>query len=181
MQVISAACDLVKPDGRTNKCGNESTAQLLKQQLDIAQEYISNGSNAAFFAQLQRREITAELYRIAGLVYVLRAASDLYGSSQEVVRLVDIALGLLTELGTFDRSFPLLIVACEAGSDAQRRQVLDLFGRTRTRYPLKGLLRTQKIVEASWTQDDLHLSNGINYHDKLTAVISSGTMFPLFS
>jgi hypothetical protein len=132
-------------------------------------------------AQREKIERLAELYRLAGLIYLLRAVMALPSSSPEVAKYVDLAFGILEGLDTCERAFPLFIIACEARCDGRRRQILDLISRTQDHRYSGSLVCARRIVEAAWAQDDLHPERNIDCGLKFTAVISSYMSLPMFT
>ena len=122
-----------------------------------------------------------ELYRLAALLYLNRAALKYSGHELKHRRLVEEALLLLGDLQVHQASWPLFIIACEAKTDAQRKEVLRLFPETAPRLYVKSSIDgLRHMVQTCWNQDDLHADRGLDYTTKLSAVISSSKFLPPF-
>lgn len=63
--------------------------------------------------------VTLELYRIASLIYLKRASRNFSARSPQIDAMAERAFAILGDLDTFNPSFPLMIVGCEAWSDKQ--------------------------------------------------------------
>ncbi|KAK5655541.1 hypothetical protein OQA88_5472 [Cercophora sp. LCS_1] len=96
-----------------------------------------------------------ELFRLAVLVYLNRAAEDALNSYKTTQKHVERAFSLITQMETCIRQFPLFIFGCEARSDDQRRAVLDLLSRTEKQQSSRSCNYVRIILQASWAQDDL--------------------------
>lgn len=116
-----------------------------------------------------------ELYRLAALIYLGRAA-DSFGqdSSSEWV---DNAFSILQRLETFAHPFPLLVFGLEATTDDQRLTLLELIGKTENSMSMRSLTSTRLMIQSIWVQDDL-ASKEICYMDRLSIALSSNEALP---
>ncbi|KAK1759971.1 fungal-specific transcription factor domain-containing protein [Echria macrotheca] len=99
--------------------------------------------------------LLAELYRVAAQIYLARVARGLPRSDPSAASLVTKGICLLSEIKTCERPWPLFVVALEAGTDEERRTVLDVFDATLPRRPLGNLALTKRMVLAGWVRQDL--------------------------
>ncbi|KAF2093945.1 hypothetical protein NA57DRAFT_80950 [Rhizodiscina lignyota] len=123
----------------------------------------------------------AELYRLAGLVYLYRAGRGMPANAPKVRNAVESGLSILATLNKLDRAFPFVILGCEARTDEERLVVLDLLRRNQAQKELGTSSRAHWFIQTSWAQDDLHTEKEVNYIRKLDAIISLGNAPPSFS
>lgn len=86
---------------------------------------------------------------------------------------------LLEGLETFNPTFPLLIVGCEARTDEKRIRILEHIERAMATSSLRGLHELRDILQQIWVQDDL-ADYELGYLDRLDAVITSYQIMPSF-
>ncbi|KAF1848900.1 uncharacterized protein K460DRAFT_364840 [Cucurbitaria berberidis CBS 394.84] len=98
---------------------------------------------------------TTELFKLAGLLYLKRASRNFSGISPHIDKLVQRAYLFFDDLGTCNLTFPLLIVGCEARTDAQRMRILEYIERATTSSSLKSLHALRNIFQQMWVQNDL--------------------------
>ncbi|KAJ5379882.1 uncharacterized protein N7496_002310 [Penicillium cataractarum] len=120
---------------------------------------------------------TVELFQLAALVYLNRAFGHIIGSETE--QRIERGFDILSRMTSCERQFPLLILSCEAWTDADRCTVLDLISRTEKRDSSRSLCLTKKLIQAVWIQDDLSQGQ-IEYTEKLSAIMSCCTILPTF-
>lgn len=126
-------------------------------------------------------EDIAELYRIAGLIYIRRAGKGLSSSSPKVRSIVEAGLKIGSRLQTCFRALPMFILGCEANTDRERLIILDLLRRTQACRTMASITGAQQFIEASWAQDDLRLGEDMDYIKRLDAVMSSSESVPSFA
>jgi hypothetical protein len=122
-----------------------------------------------------------ELFKLAGLIYLKRASRNFSGISPQIDTMVEKAYVLLDDLETFNPTFPLLIVGCEARTDKQRMRILEHIERAMTTSSLRSLHGLRNILQQIWVQDDLAIDYELDYLNKLDAVISSYQIIPSFA
>ncbi|CAI6341806.1 unnamed protein product [Periconia digitata] len=130
--------------------------------------------------KIQQTLDIAELWRLAGLIYLHRAGYNATTASASLQALTESASAVLTRLYTCERTFPLFIVACEARTDVQRATVLSLIDVTRSFYTPTNITRVHRFIERFWALDDLDVGQETTYSEKLTAVMSTGYALPAF-
>lgn len=183
MNLIAAICDLLIPASESSSLPIESSAQrslILKLRLEKLQQTVEDGDSQGISEQEKIRQI-AELYRLAGLVYLLCGPMRMATSSDEVTKKVDQGFAILEHLDTCERPFPLFIFACQARCDQRRRTVLELISRTQALHFSGSIDGVRDLVEAMWAQDDLHPEENIHFVAKATIVISSFPFMPVFT
>ncbi|PON20692.1 hypothetical protein TGAM01_v210477 [Trichoderma gamsii] len=131
------------------------------------------GSSTAWVA-------TIELFKLAALIYLRRASRNFSGSTPQIDAMIDKAHILLDDLGSFNPTFPLLIIGCEARTDEQRRRILRQIERAMATSSLRSLRELQSILQHIWVQDDLAVDYELDYLNKLDAVITSYQIMPSF-
>jgi hypothetical protein len=97
----------------------------------------------------------AELYRLAVLIYLYRAAKGESRGSATASRIISIAYGILERIGYCERPWPLFIIALEARSEDQRATVLDVLEQTLKRQPLGAMEVANRMIRDAWVQQDL--------------------------
>ncbi|EHK47828.1 hypothetical protein TRIATDRAFT_291123 [Trichoderma atroviride IMI 206040] len=123
---------------------------------------------------------TIELFKLAALIYLQRASRNFSGKSPQIDGMVDRAHILLDDLGSFNPTFPLLIIGCEARTDEQRMRILKQVERAMKTSSLRSLRELQSILQHIWVQDDLAVDYELDYLNRLDAVITSYQIMPSF-
>lgn len=124
----------------------------------------------------------AELYRLAGLLYLYRSARKLPPTSPRVVNVMKVALAIVGSVESCSRHvFPLAIIGAEARSDDDRLVILNLISRTQERYNGSSIHRAQRFIEACWAQEDLHDGQVLDYRKKLDSIMTSSENLPTFA
>lgn len=154
----------------------ERRLKFARQELDV--EILDDIEHPT---QEQNLRDIAELYRLAGLIYLHRAAKKTPISHSSVMKFVKDAYEILERLETCERGFPLFIVACEARTDTQRGEILRILANTQKVLKVGNIIRIQRLVERLWTQDDLDSENQLDYSLKVTAILSTSGALPAFS
>lgn len=123
---------------------------------------------------------TIEFFKLAALIYLQRASRNFSGLSPQIDAMVDKAHMLLDDLGSFNPTFPLLIIGCEARTDEQRMRILKQIERATKTSSLRSLRELQSILQHIWVQDDLAVDYELDYVNRLDAVITSYQIMPSF-
>jgi hypothetical protein len=122
----------------------------------------------------------AELYRLAGLIYLNRAGRKMDISNSALQSVTESAFAILDKLHICERTFPLFIISCEARTDVQRATVLQLMNNTRTQFVPTNITRVHGYIERFWAMDELDVLQGTSYAEKMTAVLSCREAVPTF-
>lgn len=166
MSIISKLNDTILTDDSTNPSLSDIEGLIqLEQRLRSLRQYLTRqgltfsvaGDESGVLDVLD----TAELYRIAALIFLERACRRKSRRSSEVEHLVEAGLAILQRLKVCAVMWPLFIIACEAETDEQRTIVLATF-ETSTKFRKAGNIPcVQGLAEAVWKQDDLFTYSGI--------------------
>ena len=175
---MSSICGLVLHSDGFRATTFEQQRQL--QELEVVLRSPLSNVSCAAESEYNLGTIVG-LYRRAALLYLNRAALRYSGDELHHQRLVEDALSLLGHIQVHQAPWPFFIIACEAHTDIQRRKVLRLFPEATSDKYLKRSTRGLKgMVHASWNQDDLHATEGLDYITKVSAAISSSPFLPPF-
>lgn len=119
----------------------------LKQQLppDYAKHTIK--------AQTKIR-LTAELYRIAAVLYLRAICPNIDATNQTSVWLEQ-AFKVLNGLDICTSPWPLFVVACESQTDQQRIQILRALDRMDEDRKIGNIFVLRSLIENYWKQQDL--------------------------
>lgn len=131
--------------------------------------------------RIQKTRNVAELYRLAGLIYLHRAGRRTPLSNPVLQQLTEDAYRILETLETCERTFPLFIISCEARRDDRRAIILRLINATQNRFAPTNMLRVRSFIERFWAQEDLDVDQEIDYATKITAVLSTNNGLPAFA
>ncbi|OCK85742.1 hypothetical protein K432DRAFT_286227, partial [Lepidopterella palustris CBS 459.81] len=115
------------------------------------------------------------------LIYLDRASKKTPVSIAAFAKTIHDAFAIILNLKTYERTFPLFIVACEARMDVQRLSTLRLLRQTQQQFGIGNILRLQRFIERLWAQEDLDAYREVNYSSKISAVLSSSNSLPSFT
>ena len=174
-------CDYVHTVPSSDDSQRLQAIERLERKLVHAEQHIPDAEMTNETNTDKSTVKIAELFRLAGLIYLYRACMRLSPVSPKVAGAVESAFNILRTLNTCDRSFPLLIVACEAQNDEDRLLVLDLLRRTRASRKIGNLAVAQQFIESSWAQDDLDTAKEVGYVQKFDTIISRSEYLPSFA
>lgn len=128
----------------------------------------------------KRTQQTAELYRLAGLLYLHRAARNTTANYAPTQRLVEDAFRIIEQIKYSEALWPLFIISLEARTDERRRKILDIFINTREVRDAGNVRSIMRMVEAVWIQNDLCEEVELDYMAMLNAVLSAHQILPTF-
>jgi hypothetical protein len=118
---------------------------------------------------------TLEIFQLALLVFIERASGGSPGKSEKLRTWLNKAYAIFSQLKTWQRQFPLLILGYEARTDEDRMVILDLISRTEENTSVRSL----QGMKGLWAQDDL-AEQDLGYTDKINAILSSSEVLPSF-
>ncbi|KAK7736657.1 hypothetical protein SLS53_006863 [Cytospora paraplurivora] len=127
--------------------GLQDRLTRLKQQLP--EEY----ENEPVKKQTKVR-LTAELYRIAAVLY-LRAICPNVDATNQTPMWLDQAFKVLASLEICTSPWPLFVVACESNTDEQRIMVLKTLDRMDEDRKIGNVFVLRHLIETYWKQQDL--------------------------
>ena len=183
--MITSVCDYAHPtehDPAKNSGGKFQALDRLERRLKYAKQDASDlniPNNGAY--QDDHATKNAELYRLAGLIYLYRAGQGLLSTAPKLRTAVKSGYRILKSLSFCDRSFSLAILGCEAQSEEERLVVLDLISRTRACRNFGNIDFAHRFIEASWAQDDLNPNKEVDYVQKFDAIMSRSRNLPSFA
>ncbi|UNI17470.1 hypothetical protein JDV02_003811 [Purpureocillium takamizusanense] len=148
-------------------------SQGYRQDVELLGSALTSGR----FADSSGKADDMELFRLAILVYLHRAAEPILGHPEKLADCIARAFEALAHIDGYRYPFALLIFGHEARTDEQRMTVLRLIGKTRETSPADSLASVGRIVRFLWVHDDL-MDGGQDYLGKLSAAISSASALP---
>jgi hypothetical protein len=128
----------------------------------------------------RRTEQIAELYRLAGQIYLHRAARCSRVDFAPTKRLVDAAFDIIEHIEYCEGLWPLFIIGLEARTDERRCRILEIFSNTLRIRDAGNVRSVRKMVEAVWIQNDLCEEGEVDYLAMLNAVLSAHRILPTF-
>lgn len=126
----------------------ERRLQSLTQRLDL--DEVSSSS----LVGRRRIEATAELYRLAALLYLQRICPT-YGDDRRRGEYLAQAFAALGVLQVVTSPWPVFLVACESQNDEQRMQILGILDRMDSVRSVGNVHVMRGIIETVWKQRDL--------------------------
>jgi Fungal specific transcription factor domain len=183
LDLIAKACNLAleRGDPARNSSKHSEALDYVEWKLTYAKQKLHQENESHDSLSRACAEGIAELYRTAGLIYLLRAGRGRASSTPLIRRAVETSLKIAAELMTCPRAFPIVILGCEARLDDERLIILDLFRRTQGCRKIASIAGAQQIIEASWAQDDLRPEEDLDYIKKLDVVLSASKEAPSFA
>jgi hypothetical protein len=125
--------------------------------------------------------VIVRLYRLAALIFLNRALIDPTKKPSHHRRLVDDALLCLADVWMWEAPWPFFIIACEAETESQRRDVLQFISEMPVERHSSNSDWVQWMIAAALNQDDLHVDRRLDYVTKISAVVSSCPFVPPFA
>jgi hypothetical protein len=182
LETIARICDHVldREDPIRNSVEHIEAVDRFERRLTNVKQYINQEGEMMTSDQEETYKV-GELYRLAGLVYLYRACKRLPSIDSKVKTAVETGLSILASLNTCTRSFPLVIIGCEARCDEDRLVVLDLLRRTLGCRETGNIAGARIFVEASWAQDDIHGEEELDYVRKFDAIMGLSKYRPSFA
>jgi hypothetical protein len=98
---------------------------------------------------------TAELYRLAALVYLHTTIIPLPRSSPELQCIIQQSLSLMEEIGLCTSPWPLFVTALEVNIEKDRIRVLNILETMQRVRRIGNVDVLQRVVEAVWKRADL--------------------------
>ncbi|KAL7622818.1 hypothetical protein AAE478_006497 [Parahypoxylon ruwenzoriense] len=117
--------------------------------------------DASRLPQKERTRIrtTAELYRIAALLYLLRTGECAQNQDFRSMYLEE-AFKALNRLPVCTSPWPLFVIACETETDQQRIMILQTLDRMDDTRHIGNVFVLRDIIESFWKQQDLQADSG---------------------
>jgi hypothetical protein len=178
--LLLEACDYNLKHSVSERNQADYRAYLISRQVKLLNIPIPNimDEDTPLHPGTQSADIAdCELYRLAALIYLGRAADSL--GQENSSRWVEKAFTILRRLNAYPLPFPLLIFGLEAMNDDRRIVLLELIDRTENYNPARKLTFIRLMVQSIWVQDDL-AGRETSYMDRLSFVLSSNQTLPTF-
>ncbi|KAI0849290.1 fungal-specific transcription factor domain-containing protein [Daldinia vernicosa] len=110
-------------------------------------------------AERSRILTTAELYRIAALLYLQRTAECTHNQELRSAYL-EYAFAALKRLDVCTSPWPLFVIACETEDDQQRIRILQTLDKMDNERHIGNVFVLRDIIESYWKQQDLQADSG---------------------
>jgi len=173
-----------KIDGSPSKILPQSLSSMpnkLEVQLESL-EQIPRIEYEAVNGPLDKSRITntAELYRVAALIYLYQSIIRKPGDCARLKSLVDHALQILKTLGLCTSPWPLFIIACEVTGDEERVTILDALDKMQRERRIGNVEIMRNIIEAVWKRADLNVESKVNKRVNWKDLVDTKRQFPSF-
>ncbi|KAG4412355.1 hypothetical protein IFR04_014512 [Cadophora malorum] len=123
---------------------------------------------------------TAELYRVAALIYLYQSIIRKPGDCARLKSLVDHALQILKTLGLCTSPWPLFIIACEVTGDEERVTILDALDKMQRERRIGNVEIMRNIIEAVWKRADLNVESKVNKRVNWKDLVDTKRQSPSF-
>ena len=187
MNIISTIQDVILESGNTEapRYQNEVVLQLKQRLQHLCQSLVPYGATFPTAGDESKALDTAELYRIAAMIFLERACRRMPRRDPQTEHLVEMGLKLLESLQGYAATWPLFIVACEAETDEHRNIALESFEASAKARKAGNISWVQGLAEAVWKQDDLSTYSSVPADTvqllRYRSVISASGQLPNFT
>lgn len=124
--------------------------------------------------------MTAELYRLASLLYLQRAVPT-FGDDLRRIDYSERALEALATLGVATSPWPVFITACETQTDEQRIRILEVLDHMAEFRNVGNVYVMRGIIETTWKQQDLRDTDNKSRGMQWWLCIDSSVLVPWFA
>jgi hypothetical protein len=180
LDILSLTCSAVLPRSHPNFLSGKHEQQLDSLELRLISIRRHNDFATTKPREQKRTDPVAELYRLAGLVYLHRGGRRSRVGFQPTESVLRNAFSIIKQLEYCESVWPLFIIGCEARSDEQRLLIHETFSKALKRRDTDNIRSIRKMIEASWIQDDLCEDEETDYQLKINALMSANTVLPIF-
>jgi hypothetical protein len=137
--------------------GTLETALLIQIRLqDLKQEVHIEFGETAGTINHQRITSTAELYRIATLLYLYQVTPQKVTPDGAVQQLVRDGFRILDQMEICTSPWPLFILACNVTLDVDRQKILVVLNTGRQKRRIGNYHIIKSLIQAVWKQQDLY-------------------------
>lgn len=154
--------------------------KCIKNHLETLTQNLPSEEQASSLPQRTALTLaTAELYRLATLLYLQRVCSL---PQDEVTRPthIDQAFSTLRNLEVATSPWPLFVLACESQTDCHRIQILRTLDRMDATRNIGNVLVLRSLIESFWTQCDLRADVTSGNPLKWWEMVNYKTAMPFF-
>lgn len=153
----------------------------LEQKLQTASQELSPDEVACSTdAQTKAASATAELYRLASLLYLQRVVPD-PGDEARRATYVRQAFAALGEVPVATGPWPVFIVACEARTDEERISILETLDQMDKVRNVGNVRVMRALLETIWKQRDLQDNSDTIETKQWWLCAESGVAVPWFA
>ena len=166
---------------KTLPWGFSSPANTLEHQLDTLQQVpqIIEDSNSGKLEEAQIMR-TAELYRVAALMYFHQSVTRKQFGSSEMQTLIELAFSTLSALDICTSPWPLFIIACEVVWDEQRVTILGILEKMQKERRIGNVEIMRNIIEAVWKRADILHANDTHIRVNWKDLVDTTRQIPSF-
>lgn len=178
LNLLSQVCDTVSnspisPETNDNVYDHKSFVQVLDWRIrSLPIPTVTEDHDDA--------TLVMKLYQLAMLLYLNRSSEGLIDQPIRTQQHIDQAFAILPRLSSCKQQFPIYIIGCESRTDEQRAATLDVISRTEKMGSSRLFHHCQRLLQASWAQDDLAEWNNISYRSKLSSIMGLAKTVPAF-
>ncbi|KAK2596550.1 hypothetical protein N8I77_013436 [Diaporthe amygdali] len=152
----------------------------VEQKLQIAWQQLSPDEVATSTdAQMKAALATAELYRLASLLYLQRVVPDIGDEVRRAAYLRQ-AFAALNDVPVATGPWPVFIVACEARTDEERIYILEILDQMDKVRNVGNVRVMRTILETIWKQQDLREHSGMTEMKQWWLCADSSVAVPWF-
>ncbi|CAN8105089.1 unnamed protein product [Discula destructiva] len=130
------------------------TCQGLQDRLCRLKQHLPSDYTQHTVKEQTKIQLTAELYRIAAVLYLRAVCPNVDATNQTPVWL-ELAYGVLAGLEVCTSPWPLFVVACESQTDDQRIKILRALDRMDQDRKIGNVFVLRSLIENFWKQQDL--------------------------
>lgn len=130
------------------------TCQGLQDRLCRLQQHLPADFAQDAIKEQTKIQLTAELYRIAAVLY-LRSVCPNIDATNQTPAWLESAFNVLAGLEICTSPWPLFVVACESQTDEQRIKILRALDRMDQHRKIGNIFVLRSLIENFWKQQDL--------------------------
>lgn len=128
---------------------------VLERELgSLTQRLESVEADNATAMERERMQTTAELYRLAGLLYLQRVCPTL-GDELRRSHYMENAFAALGSLQVATSPWPIFVIACESEEEEERIRIIQVLDQMDTVRSIGNVYVMRYIIEMVWKQHDL--------------------------
>ncbi|KAK1715641.1 fungal-specific transcription factor domain-containing protein [Colletotrichum lupini] len=146
---------ILKSERSDIKRKTEQFRIVLQEKLESLVHFLSPDEVAhSTSAQIRDALATAELYRLASLLYLQRVV-PVAGDEKKRISYLEQAYAAMKEVRVATSPWPVFIFACETRSEEQRIYILDILDRMDKIRNVGNVRVMRSVIENVWIQQDL--------------------------
>ncbi|PPJ58373.1 hypothetical protein CBER1_10782 [Cercospora berteroae] len=120
----------------------------------VRQTFSPDEASQSTSDQITTSAATAELYRLASLLYLLRVV-PVHGDEAQRLFSLQQAFAALEQVRVATSPWPVFMVACEARTEERRVEILDILDSMDAARNVGNVRITRDIIQTVWKQQDL--------------------------